>query len=329
MQGIILDLRLSLRIACGVRFLLPPFVFTKALAAVLAASLLAGGCVMGGAAVTAPPGAGRVIRVVAAENFWGSIASQLGGLHVQVTSIVTNPNADPHSYDPTTADARSIAAAQMIVVNGLGYDSWVTRLLAADSGKRTVLTVGRLLHLPDGSNPHRWYDPADVQAVVGAIVSDYSKLDPTDSSYFQGQRTQFESNGLSRYHSLIAEIRARFAGTPVGASESIFSMLAPALGLDLVTPPSFLRAVSEGADVSAADKAAIDSQIRHHRIAIYVYNSQNTTPDVQDQLQECRAVGIPTAVTTETLVPASASYQDWQARQLDGILGALERGAAA
>ena len=301
----------------------------RVLWAVMAVPFLVGGCVMSSGAGTGPAGAGGVIRVVAAENFWGSIASQLGGEHVHVTSIVSNPNADPHSYDPTTADARSIASSQMVVANGLGYDPWMSRLLAADGGQRTVLTVGRLLRLPDGSNPHRWYNPADVQDVVSAIVSDYSKLDPADSSYFQSQRVHFESDGLRRYRSLISEIRARFAGTPVGASESIFSMLAPALGLDLVTPPAFLRAISEGTDVSAADKATIDSQIRHHRIAIYVYNSQNTTPDVQDQIQECRAVGIPTVAATETPVPASSSFQDWQARQLEAILNALERGAAA
>ena len=278
---------------------------------------------------TSHVGANRVIRVVAAENFWGSIAAQLGGAHVRVIGIVTNPDADPHSYEPTTADARSIASSQMVVANGLGYDPWVARLLAADSGRRTILTVGRLLRLPDGSNPHRWYNPADVHAVVGAIVSDYSKLDPPDSSYFQEQRVRFESDGLRRYSTLIREIRARFAGTHVGASESIFSMLAPALELDLITPRSFLKAISDGTDVSAADKAAIDSQIRHHRIAIYVYNSQNTTPDVRDQIQECKTAGIPTAITTETMVPASSSYQDWQARQLEGILGALERGSAA
>lgn len=310
-------------VRCPLRRVVP----TKACWVLLAAPVLAGGCTMSGYTGSNPVGAGRTIRVVAAENFWGSIASQLGGGHVQVSSIVSNPNADPHSYEPTAEDAREVAASQMVVANGLGYDPWVSHLLAADSGKRVVLTVGKLLRLPDGSNPHRWYNPADVQAVIGAIVADYSKLDPADSSYFQAQRARFESDGLRRYHSLITEIRTRFAGTRVGASESIFSMLAPALGLDLVTPVSFLKAISEGADVSAADKATIDSQISGRRIAIYIYNSQNTTPDVQDQLHECAAAGIPTAVATETLAPVSSTYQDWQSRQLEGILSALDKAA--
>jgi zinc/manganese transport system substrate-binding protein len=112
-------------------------------------------------------------------------------------------------------------------------------------------------------------------------------------------------------------------GTPVGASESIFSMLAPSLGLNLITPSSFLKAISEGTDVSAADKATIDNQIKHHLIKAYIYNSQNTTPDVQAQLAECKAENIPTATITETLVLPTTSYQDWQTRQLDGIAAAL------
>ena len=263
------------------------------------------------------------IQVVAAENFWGSIASQLGGTHAHVTSIITDPNADPHSYEPTTADARTIANAQMVIDNGIGYDPWTYKLLSADAGTRTVLNVGDLLGLKEGDNPHRWYNPADVDTVVATMASDYAKLDPADSAYFQSQRATFEGSTLSQYHNLINEIRSRYAGTPVGASESIFSMMAPALGLNLVTPYSFLRAISEGTDVSAADKSTIDNQIKTHQIKVYVYNSQNTTPDVQAQLDACKAAGIPTTTITETLVPTSATFEAWQTQELQGILNVL------
>ena len=263
------------------------------------------------------------IQVVAAENFWGSIAVQLGGNHVHVTSIITDPNADPHSYEPTPADARTIASAQMVIENGIGYDPWSGKLLAADNGSRTILNVGDLLGLKEGDNPHRWYNPADVDKVVATITAAYSKLDPADGAYFQSQRATFEGSTLSQYHSLISEIRSRYASTPVGASESIFSMMAPALGLNLITPYSFLRAISEGTDVSAADKSTIDNQIKTHQIKVYVYNSQNTTPDVQAQLDECRAAGIPTTTITETLVPASSTFEAWQTQQLQGILNVL------
>jgi len=294
-------------------------VFAAAGCAILSACSTASGA-------AAPAGGGsRVISVVAAENFWGSIVSQIGGSHVRVVSIITNPNTDPHSYEPTAVDARTIAGARFVIENGIGYDPWVPRLLAADQVSPAVLNVGSVLGVPDGGNPHRWYNPADVQTVIGQMVADLGRLDPADKAYFASQRTRFDTVALKQYDSLIAAIRSRYAGTPVGASESIFAMLAPALGLRLITPYSFLKAISEGTEVTAADKLTIDNQIRHHLIKIYVYNSQNVTPDVQAQLAEAKTLHIPTATITETLVPATATYQAWQVRELQGIQAALAR----
>ncbi|MDQ2725619.1 MAG: zinc ABC transporter substrate-binding protein, partial [Actinomycetota bacterium] len=225
-----------------------------------------------------PGGAPKTIEVVAAENFWGNLAAQVGGSHVQVTSLISDPNADPHSYEPTASDGRDVAMAAMVIDNGIGYDPWAPKLLAADPGRRTVLDVGGLLGLKAGVNPHRWYNPDDVARVIAAIVTDYSTIDPPDAAFFSAQAAELVHVGLAPYNSLIGQIKGRFSGTPVGASESIFSMLAPALGLHLITPGSFLKATSEGGDVSAADKSTIDDQITHHRIKLYVYNSQNTTP---------------------------------------------------
>lgn len=271
---------------------------------------------------------GRVITVVAAENFWGSIASQIGGRHARVISIITKPNTDPHSYEPSALDARSVAGAQLVIENGIGYDPWATRLLAADQGNQTVLNVGTTLGLADGANPHRWYNPADVRQIVRQLVADYSKLDPADSSYFARQRAHFDTSGLREYHFLIKAIGRKFGGAPVGASESIFAMLAPSLRLRLITPYSFLKAISEGGEVSAADKLTIDNQISHHLIRIYVYNSQNVTPDVQAQIRAARAAHIPITTITETLTPPQDSYQAWQDRQLRGIEAALARATA-
>jgi zinc/manganese transport system substrate-binding protein len=246
---------------------------------------------------------------------------------VQVASIITNPTTDPHSYEPTAADARTVAGAQFVIENGIGYDPWLPKLLAADQTHPAVLDVGTLLGIPAGGNPHRWYNPADVQAVIKAMVAGFSKADPADRAYFARQLTSFDAVALKQYDSLVAAIKAKYTGTPVGASESIFAMLAPALGLKLITPYSFLKAISEGTEVSAADKQFIDSQISHHRIKIYVYNSQNVTPDVQAQLTEVKAAHIPYATITETLTPASSTYQAWQARQLAGIQAALAQAA--
>src|SRR6266516_5720864 len=151
-----------------------------------------------------------VLHVVAAENFWGSIASQLGGNRIQVNSVITNPATDPHDYEPTAADARTIAGARMVVVNGIGYDPWADKLIASNpiSG-RIVLTVGDLVGIKPGGNAHRWYSPSDVQQVIGQIVRDYAKLDPKDAGYVLRQRARFETRGLATYKSLIASISRR------------------------------------------------------------------------------------------------------------------------
>jgi len=178
----------------------------------------------------------------------------------------------------------------------------------------------------DGGNPHRWYSPTNVQQVISAIVADYTTLDPKDAAYFRAQKAQFETKGLAQYTQLIAVIRRKYRGIPVGASESIFAPLAQVLGLRLVTPPSFLNAISEGTEPTAADKTTIDRQIVHRQIRVWVYNSQNSTPDVARLTAAARKNGIPVTTVTETLSPASATFQAWQARQLKALLVALASG---
>ena len=294
-----------------------------------ALGLAVSGLVGGAPAATAASSGAKVVQVVAAENFWGSIAKQIGGTHAHVVSIITNPNTDPHDYEPTAQDARTIARAKLVIENAIGYDAWAAKSIAADNGHPTVLNVGDLVGAKEGDNPHRWYNPADVQTVISQLVTDFQKLDPADSDYFVAQQTKFNTVSLAQYNSLIASIKATYGGTPVGASESIFSMLAPALGLNLITPYSFLRAISEGTDVTAADKTTIDDQIQNHQIKIYVYNSQNVTPDVKAQLALVKKAHIPYATITETLLPANATYQAWQVKQLKGIQAALAKAAAA
>ena len=276
----------------------------------------------------ASAGGHRLLRIVAAENFWGSIASQLGGPYVSVSSIITNPATDPHSYEPVAADARAIATADLVIVNGVGYDSWADKLLAASANNRLVLNVGQLVGAKPGDNPHRWYNPNDVKDFITALSGDLQQLDPADAKAFTSTASSYLRDGLAEYEQLIAAIKSKYAGTPVGASESIFAMLAPSLGLNLITPPTFLKAISEGSDVSAADKILIDRQIADKTIKVYVYNKQNTTPDVQAQLKACQAKGIPTATITETLVPVTATFQQWQSAQLLGIEQALHAATA-
>jgi zinc/manganese transport system substrate-binding protein len=269
------------------------------------------------------------LDVVAAEDFWGSIAAQLGGDRVEVTDIITNPSADPHDYEPSAEDARTMAGSQLAIVNGIGYDQWATQLLDANpSSGRTVLTVGDLLGLKDGDNPHQWYSPSSVQRVIDQIVADYKRADPGHAAYFETQRRRFEDAGLATYHRLISQIRARYSGTPVGASESIFEPLAPALGLRLITPRGFMDAIAEGTEPTPADKATADRQIADRQVTVWIYNAQNATPDVQRLNDAARSAGIPVATVTETPTPEGASFQAWMARELLGLRAALATGSA-
>ena len=285
--------------------------------------LLVAGC---GASTTASNGR---LRVVAAENFWGSIAAQLGGNRVQVTSLIHNPATDPHDYEPTPADARALAGAQLALVNGVGYDPWAPKLIDANpvSG-RDVITVGDLVGAKAGGNPHLWYSPQNVQRTIDAITAAYRKLDPAHAGYYERRRATFSAQTLAGYQSLIASIRNRYAGVPVGASESIFEPLAQSLGLKLLTPASLLNAVSEGTDPTAAAKSEADRQVSTRQIKVWVYNSQNATPDVQRLTSQVRAKGIPVTTITETLSPASATFQEWQSRQLRALEQALAKGTS-
>lgn len=291
--------------------------------ALLGAALLAlAGCGGGGAT-----GAGGKVNVVAAEDFWGSIAEGVGGDRVAVTDIITNPAADPHDYEATADDARAMAGAQVSIVNGIGYDEWASKLLSASPEEsRIEVEVGDVLGLEAGDNPHQWYSPESVQKVVGALVEAFEEADPGHDSYYEERAAQFEKKDLARYNALIAQIKREFDGTKVGASESIFEPLAPALGLDLVTPRGFMDGIAEGTEPSPSEKTTADHQIEDGEVDLWVYNSQNATPDVKRLNEAAEAAGVPIATVTETLTPEGASFQAWMVRELEGIQKALREG---
>lgn len=297
----------------------------RGLAAALlgAAVVVAAGCASNS---TSANDAGGTLQVAAAENFWGSIASRLGGSKVHVASVITSPATDPHDYEPTAADARTIAGAKLVIENGIGYDPWAQKLVDANpvSG-RIVLDVGDLVGIAPGGNPHRWYSPIDVELVIKAIVHDYDKLDSKNAHYFARQENRFETTGLARYRRLLRLIKMKYRGVSVGASESVFSPLAEALDLKLLTPHTFLKAISEGTEPTAADKTTIDRQIAEKQIKVWVFNSQNSTPDVKRLTDAARKRSIPVTTITETLVPPSASFQQWQSSQLQALRAALAR----
>jgi zinc/manganese transport system substrate-binding protein len=295
----------------------------RLVAGLVLASLIIGGCGAGNGARSAT--AGR-LRVVAAENFWGSIAAQLAGDRADVTSIITNPATDPHDYEATPEDARRLASADYVIVNGIGYDAWAQKLLDADSRSGgSVLDVGKLVGVKVGGNPHQWYAPATVEKFVARVSADLARLDPSDARYFAQRRSRFESSGLAEYNGLITEIKQKYAGTPVAASESIVAPLVAALGLTMKTPKSFLDAVAEGNEPTASDTATVAGQIADHAIAVFVFNSQNATPDVRRLVDAAKARGIPVTTVTETLVPVGVTFQAWQVSELRALSAALAR----
>jgi zinc/manganese transport system substrate-binding protein len=283
----------------------------------LAATVVLGACSTGPAATSG-------VHVVAAENFWGSLTAQVAGPDASVTSIVTKPDADPHDYEPTPSDARAFADARLVIENGIGYDPWAQRLLDADPGHgRVVLDVGKLLHVPDGGNPHRWYSRAEVGMFIQQVTADLMRVDPAHRNGYARRARDLTTRGFAALDAWIARIKQRFAGTPIGASESIVSLWADTLGLELRTPQSFVDAVSEGNEPTAADKASVDAQIANHAIKVFVYNEQNATPDVRRLVDAAHRARIPVVTITETLVPETASFQEWQAREARDLYQAL------
>jgi zinc/manganese transport system substrate-binding protein len=266
------------------------------------------------------------LRIVVAENFWGSIVKQEAGARASVTSLITNPNSDPHAYEPTTNDARAMAQAQYVVFNGAGYDPWVQKLLAANPVKgRRQLNIGDLVGKKEGDNPHVWYSPSYVTHVADQITTDLKHLDPRDASSYAQLNNRFLNTSLKGYFSEIKMIVQKYHGVPVGATESIFVYLASALRLNLITPPGFMKALSEGTEPTAQDRAMFDDQITHKKLKVFVFNIQNSTPDTSALESKAKAQGIPVVAITETLRPAGASFQAWQLGQLKSLAKALAK----
>ena len=280
------------------------------------------------AACGAPPagaGSGTALQVVAGPNFWGSIAAQLGGAHVSVTSIVTNPSSDPHEYENSATDARAFATADYVILNGAGYDDWGQKLLAANpSRSRKVFTVADLLNKKAGDNPHFWYNPDWVDRVADRITADYQAMDSADSNYFAQQRKAF-ATALKPYHDAIAHIRSTFKDVPVGSTESIFVYMAQAVGVNLISPPEFMQAISAGTDPPAQTVAEFQNQISNRQIKVLVYNTQTSTPITENLKQMATKNSIPVVGISETVEPPTARFQDWQTRQLNSLQAALSR----
>lgn len=271
---------------------------------------------------------GSALQVVAGENFWGDIATQLGGSRANVQTVVTDPNADPHEYESNTNDARAVATANLVILNGAGYDNWGQKLLdASPSSNRKVLNVAGLLGKKAGDNPHFWYNPDYVARVADGITAEYRSLDSVDASYFDQQRAAFATS-LQPYKRRLADIKQKFSGQPVGATETFFVYLAAYLGLDLISPPKFMQAVAEGNDPPADTVVAFQNQIAGKQIKVLVYNVQTATAVTTNLRLEATRRSIPVVGMSETLQPVTASFEAWQDGQLLALENALDSEAS-
>jgi zinc/manganese transport system substrate-binding protein len=269
----------------------------------------------------------KTVQIVAAENFWGSLVSQIGGNKVHVLSIVSDPNADPHEYESSAKDARAVATANYVVVNGAGYDSWASKLLSASpNSKRVVLNAAALNGVSTGGNPHIWYSPAYVNKTVATMEQNLIALDPSQKSYFQSQYKKLTAS-LAIYQNKIAAIKQLYAGTKVAATEDIFVYLANASGLDLISPPSFIEAVAEGNDPPASSVVTFQQQLKSNQVKLLVYNEQTVTPLTTSIEQLAAQQRVPVVGVTETMEPTTTTFQNWMNSEVTNIQKALQAGA--
>lgn len=290
----------------------------------LTAGLLAAAAVLTGCGAPRAPVTPGVVKVVAGANFWGNIAAQIGGPHVQVTSILSSPGTDPHLYESDVASALAVAQARLVIANGAGYDDFVSQLLGSTvNAGRVTLSVQAVLgaYGPD-VNPHLWYDIPQVPRVAAAIEAALARLDPPEATVFAANLAAFDAS-LRPVEAVIASIRRRYPGAPVAYTERVPGYLLQAAGLTVVTPPGFAAAIENGNDPSPGDTAQMFRLITGHKEKVLLYNAQATSPVTQQVRALARQSGVPVVPVTETLPPAYRTYQAWQLAQATALLDAL------
>ena len=263
------------------------------------------------AAVAAP------IGVVAAENFYGDVARQIGGDAVSVTSILENPNQDPHLFEASPSVARAVAGAKIVVYSGIDYDPWMEKLLAASPAPgRDTIVVASLIGRKSGDNPHIWYDPATMRRFAAHFAAALTAVDPAHKAEFAANLARFDAS-LAPIEAKIAALRARLAGTPVAATEPVFGEMFARLGM-VVRDMPFQMAVMNDTEPAAKDVAAFENDLRQHRVRLMVYNAQASDPAAGKMEKIAHDSGIPVVGASET-EPPGTDYQRWMAGELDAV----------
>jgi len=264
-----------------------------------------------------PVSAAAPIAIVAAENFYGDIATQIGGADVAVRSILTNPDQDPHLFEVSPAVGRDVSAARVVIYSGIDYDPWMQKLLhATQPANRQVIVVADLVGRHQGDNPHIWYDPATMPALAGNLAAVLTADDPAHKAGYAQRLAQFRKSMLPVL-AKIAALRRRLAGTPMIATEPVFGYMFAALGIDVHNMP-FQIAVMNNTEPAASDIAAFENDLRHHQVRLLVYNSQASDPIATHMMQLAKASLIPVVGATET-EPPGETYQAWMLSELNAI----------
>ena len=261
------------------------------------------------------PAAEAKIAVVAAENFYGNVAEQIGGDRVSVVSILNNPDQDPHLFEVSPAVIRQVAAARVVVYNGVGYDPWIEQVLSATAKPdRVAIVAADLIHRKSGDNPHLWYDPIAMPIVARSLASAFAAADPAHKDEYAARLSAFLAT-LAPLDAKIAAIRDKYAGAAVTATEPVFGAMAKALKLSMANE-RFQLAVMNDTEPSARDVAAFERDLKDRKVRVLFYNKQAVTKLVEHLVALARASKIPVVGITET-APAGLSYQDWMQNELD------------
>ncbi len=272
-------------------------------------------------ALLAATGAQAAPSVIAAENVYGAVASSVAGPGVPVTSILTNPNQDPHAFELSPMVAREIADAGIVAYNGAGYDPWMTRLLAASPRPaRQAIEAAALIGAKPGGNPHLWYDPRTVPAMASALAAALAAADPAGAAGYRARAAAFRAS-LAPLDARIAAMRRQFAGTPVTATEPVFGAMAAALGLAMRNE-RFQIAIMNDTEPRASDVAAMESDLKSRRVRLLFYNAQVTDNIVRHLLSLAHEAGVPVVGVTETMPPGTG-YVAWIMGELDAVEAAL------
>jgi zinc/manganese transport system substrate-binding protein len=261
------------------------------------------------------------LTIVAAENFYGDLARQIGGSNVTVTSILANPDDDPHLFETSPSTARTIADAKIIIYNGADYDPWMDKLLSASTSKdRTTIVAADLIGKKSGDNPHLWYDPATLPAIAKALSADLAKRDPTNAVHYEANLKAFQTS-LEAIDKEIADVKKTYAGTEVTATEPVFGYMAEALGLKMLNY-DFQVALMNDAEPSATQVAAFENSLKDGSAKILFYNSQVTDEATTRLLDIAKQNKVTVIGVTET-EPAGQTIQTWFGGQIDAVQKAL------